>query len=70
MKTLGYTLYLIGVIIICSIIGVSLPLTINAINGIGADHWYGTFASYAMSILLGLLFMKDAKITPKKEVKE
>ena len=38
--------------ILFSIIGLSLPITINNINMLNANHWHGTFASYAVAILL------------------
>jgi hypothetical protein len=52
---------------IMGIIGVSLPKTINFINGFSETAFYGNFASYAVSIILFWLLMKDYSLMTERE---
>lgn len=52
---------------IISLIGVSLPKTINYVNGLSETAFYGNFASYAVSVLLFWLFMKDYSLMTERE---
>ena len=52
---------------IIGLIGVSLPKTINFINGFSETAFYGNFASYAVSALLFWLFMKDYSLMTERE---
>jgi hypothetical protein len=52
---------------IMGIIGVSLPKTINFINGLSETAFYGNFASYAVSIILFWLFMRDYSLMTERE---
>ena len=52
---------------IIGIIGVSLPKTINFINGFSETAFYGNFASYAVSAILFWLFMKDYSLLTERE---
>jgi len=49
------------------IIGVSLPKTINFINGFSETAFYGHFASYAVSAILFWLFMRDYSLITERE---
>lgn len=52
---------------IIGLIGVSLPKTINYVNGLSETAFYGNFASYAVSALLFWLFMKDYSLMTERE---
>lgn len=52
---------------IIGLIGVSLPKTINYVNGFNETAFYGYFASYAVSVLLFWLFMKDYSLVTERE---
>jgi hypothetical protein len=52
---------------IMGLIGVSLPKTINFVNGFSETAFYGNFASYAVSIILFWLFMKDYSLMTERE---
>ena len=54
-------------LLVFSLIGVSLPKTINLINGFNEYAFYGYFASYAVSILLFWMFFKDNSFIIKRE---
>ena len=53
---------------IFGLIGVSLPKTINFINGLSETAFYGHFASYVVSALLFWLFMKDYSLMTEREI--
>jgi len=54
---------------IFSLIGISLPKTINFINGLEEISFYGYFASYSISMLLFWLFTKNYNFkTSRKSV--
>lgn len=52
---------------IIGLIGVSLPKTINYINGFSETAFYGKFASYAVSALLFWLFIRDYSLMTERE---
>lgn len=54
--------------IIFATIGISLPATINKINGFPIEAFYGHWASYVISILLFFLVAGGTQLT--KEVKK
>jgi len=58
----------IFVIYVCvfSIIGFSLPKTINLINGLSETALYGQFASYAVAIILAWLFLYNYSFLIKR----
>jgi len=58
----------IFVIYVCvfSIIGFSLPKTINLINGLSETALYGQFASYSVAILLAWLFLYNYSFLIKR----
>jgi hypothetical protein len=49
--------------IIFAFIGISLPPTINFINGLDSGAFYGHFGSYYISILLFWIVTNEIKIT-------
>ena len=53
--------------IIFSIIGISLPPTINFINGFERNAFYGNVASYTISMLLFWLFVRDYNLFSNKK---
>ena len=62
-KLIVFTMYAC----IVGIIGVSLPKTINFINGFSETAFYGNFASYAVSAILFWLFMRDYSLMTERE---
>lgn len=53
--------------IVFAFIGVSLPPTINFVNGLSEGAFYGYLASYIVSMLLFWLFMRDYSLFSNKE---
>lgn len=52
--------------IIMSIVGMSLPLTINKINGLSPDAVYGIWVSYCISMILFWVIARQFKLTKLK----
>ena len=52
---------------IIGIIGVSLPKTINFINGFSETAFYGNFVSYIVSALLFWIFTKNFNFMTNRE---
>jgi hypothetical protein len=52
-----------------AIIGISLPPTINRINGLQTTAIYGYFASYIIAIVLFWYIMKDYSLWKKERKK-
>ena len=63
LRVFTFILYLI----IFSLVGVSLPPTINFVNGFASGSFYGHFASYAVVMIFFYLFMKDFNLLSNKE---
>ena len=52
---------------IFGVIGMSLPPTINLMNGFESTAFYGTIVSYIVSILLFYLFVREMKWVCERE---
>ena len=62
-KLIVFTMYAF----IVGIIGVSLPKTINFINGLSETAFYGYLASYSVSAILFWIFTKDFTFMTERE---
>ena len=57
---------ILGSIFIMSMVGISLPQTINRLNNLNLNSYYGNFVSYSISILLFYLISFKVEITTTK----
>jgi len=53
--------------IVIGLVGVSLPKTLNFVNGLNETAFYGNFASYIISAILFWLLMRDYSLMTERE---
>ena len=69
MKRTNYTGILNFFVFVCifAIIGMSLPPTINYINNLNEGNLYGIWGSYAISMILFYVMVKETDLVVKRE---